>query len=226
MKLNRCNCVITGVTGATGAVIREHLLDQGATVIGITRPSNDSNGLTRQGTNDFTLGLDVFDPDYIRNGIELIRKELHQIHVWINIVGGFEMGENVEVWPTSAWEKMWRLNFLSALHSTQAILPHFKEFNTGRLVHFGSAAVTSGMAKAGPYLVSKAAVHELTIATAAELRDSDITCNAILPGTINTKANQDAMPDADRSTWVTPQTIAEKIAGLITSSTNGELIIL
>jgi NAD(P)-dependent dehydrogenase (short-subunit alcohol dehydrogenase family) len=38
-----------------------------------------------------------------------------------------------------------------------------------------------------------------------------ITCNAVAPGTIDTPANRQAMPEADRTTWVSPEEVARAI---------------
>ncbi|NQV16435.1 SDR family NAD(P)-dependent oxidoreductase [bacterium] len=217
------NCVITGVSGATGSAIRSRLLENGATVIGSFRSTHDTQELLKIGSNDYQIGMNPKDPSSIKSAINIISQELHQIHVWINVVGGFEMGSAIEDYPAEVWERMWSLNYLTVLNSTQAIIPHFKLFQTGRLINFGSAAVADGMPYAGPYLVSKAAVQALTKATAAELK-GDITCNAILPTIIDTPTNRNAMPDADYSEWVTPESIATQVISFISNISNGRLI--
>ena len=223
MDLKTINCVIAGVSGETGTAIRSALLQQGATVIGTSRQTGSQRSLVKHSDCDFEIQMDPTDPKSIQSTFNIITENFTQIHVWINIVGGFEMGKTVENYPEAAWDKMWNLNFVTVLNSSQIILPHFKKFQTGRLINFGSAAVESSMALAGPYLVSKAAVHMLTKAIASEL-SGDITCNAIVPGTIDTKSNRLAMPDADFSSWVSPETVAEQILVLLESSTTGELL--
>jgi len=223
MDLKAINCVIVGVSGETGAAIRSLLLRHGASVIGTTRQSGNSHGLVKLSENDFTIEMDPIEAASVQASFNLITEHFSQIHVWINLVGGFEMGETIENYPRAAWDKMWQLNFLTVLNTSQIILPHFKQFQTGRLINFGSAAAESSMALAGPYLVSKVAVHMLTKAIASEV-SGDITCNAILPGIIDTQANRHAMPDANVSSWVSPETIAEQILILLESSNSGELI--
>jgi len=49
---------------------------------------------------------------------------------------------------------------------------------------------------------------------AAELRDSNINVNCVLPSIIDTPENRAAMPDADFSRWVTPGALAKVIAFL------------
>jgi NAD(P)-dependent dehydrogenase (short-subunit alcohol dehydrogenase family) len=62
----------------------------------------------------------------------------------------------------------------------------------------------------GPYAASKAGVHRLTEALAAEWKGK-ITVNAVLPSTIDTAANRTSMPNADFSKWVRPEELAEVI---------------
>ena len=222
MDPKNCNCVITGVSGATGSAIRAELLKKGATVIGTVRPKHIQT-LTQVSPNDYQIGMDPLNRRSIDSAITQISQQLTQVHVWVNIIGGFDMGSLIEDYSTESWERMYALNYLTVLNSSQAIIPHFKTFQSGRLINFGSAAVAEGMAQAAPYLVSKGAVHSLTKACASEL-NGDITCNAILPTIIDTKANRDAMPDADFSEWVLPETIASQISKLISNQSNGALI--
>jgi NAD(P)-dependent dehydrogenase (short-subunit alcohol dehydrogenase family) len=67
----------------------------------------------------------------------------------------------------------------------------------------------------GAYTASKAGVAKFTEALAEELKDRNITVNAVLPSTIDTPANRADMPTADFSRWVTPQAIADVIVFLL-----------
>jgi NAD(P)-dependent dehydrogenase (short-subunit alcohol dehydrogenase family) len=69
----------------------------------------------------------------------------------------------------------------------------------------------------GPYAASKAAVHRLTEALAAEWKGR-ITVNAVLPSTIDTAANRASMPKADFTKWVTPLELADVILFLISDA--------
>jgi NAD(P)-dependent dehydrogenase (short-subunit alcohol dehydrogenase family) len=62
----------------------------------------------------------------------------------------------------------------------------------------------------GPYAASKAGVHRLTEALAAEWKGK-ITVNAVLPSTIDTAANRASMSKADFAKWVSPKELADVI---------------
>jgi NAD(P)-dependent dehydrogenase (short-subunit alcohol dehydrogenase family) len=46
---------------------------------------------------------------------------------------------------------------------------------------------------------------------AAEYRHKGINTNCVLPGTIDTPENRQAMPNADYDRWVTPKEVADVI---------------
>ena len=66
----------------------------------------------------------------------------------------------------------------------------------------------------GAYCASKDVVIRITEAMAAELRDSNINVNCVLPSIIDTPENRAAMPDADHTRWVAPDALAKVIAFL------------
>ena len=69
--------------------------------------------------------------------------------------------------------------------------------------------------RAVPYTVAKSAVVALARAIAIEVLDAGVRVNAVLPSTIDTPPNRSAMPDADASRWVKPESIAAVIEFLL-----------
>ncbi len=55
----------------------------------------------------------------------------------------------------------------------------------------------------------------ITESLAGELKAHGIKVNCVLPGTIDTPQNREAMPKADFSTWVPPADLASVIAFLL-----------
>ena len=108
------------------------------------------------------------------------------------------------------WQRMYALNVLTALNASRSAIPHLVASASGRIVNVGATAALQAGAGMGAYAASKAGVHRLTEALAAEWKGK-ITVNAVLPSIINTAANRASMPKADFSKWVTPQELAEVI---------------
>jgi NAD(P)-dependent dehydrogenase (short-subunit alcohol dehydrogenase family) len=70
----------------------------------------------------------------------------------------------------------------------------------------------------GAYSASKAAILRLTESLSEELKQKGATVNCVLPSTIDTPQNREAMPGADHSRWVPARDIAEVIAFLLSDS--------
>jgi len=102
----------------------------------------------------------------------------------------------------------------SAFHILRAVIPHMRSAKSGRIIAIGSRAVEAPGAGVGAYSASKAALVSLIRTVAIENKDAGITANTILPGTIDTPANRQAMPKADTSQWVQPASIADLILWL------------
>ena len=222
MKLKDMNCVVTGATGGTGPAIVELLSQKCAAVVGVARGENGR--WSNLGGSRFQINANILDPKSVERLVSEVVKHFKSIHVWINVVGGFAMGKNVEDTKSEDWRGMHDLNFNSVLNCCRQILPIFKAQHFGRIINFGSVAGLEGMGLAGPYAMSKAAVINLTKTVALEGKDYEITANVIIPSIIDTPANRRAMPEADFSKWTTPIQIAEKIVMLIGSVRTGETV--
>lgn len=81
----------------------------------------------------------------------------------------------------------------------------------GKIVTIVSPNAFLGAAGVGAYSVAKSAVLRLTESMASELKEFGITVNAVVPGTMDTPQNRQAMPNADPSKWVEPFAVADVI---------------
>ena len=134
-----------------------------------------------------------------------------QIDILANIAGGFTMGPPIHEAPIRDWDFMLDLNARTMFLTCRAIIPVMLAHNGGRIVSVSARAAKQGQAHMGPYCASKAAVIPLTETLAAEHKCDNINVNCILPGTIDTTQNREAMPDADHSRWVSTTDLANVI---------------
>ena len=135
------------------------------------------------------------------------------LDVLVNTVGGFAGGDLAST-SLAEWRRMIDLNLTSAVIGCRAVLPAMRAARRGRIVNVSSRAVVPPAGGFIAYTVGKSAVIALTQALAQEERPHDITVNAVLPSTMDTPANRHAMPDADRSGWVSTEAVADVIAYL------------
>jgi NAD(P)-dependent dehydrogenase (short-subunit alcohol dehydrogenase family) len=137
-----------------------------------------------------------------------------RVDALVNTVGGFKMGP-VDQSGIDQWDALMSLNARTAYAISAAVLPGMQQRQYGRIVHIAAAPGLKAGGRQAAYAASKAAVIRLTEAIAAENRPHRITANCILPGTINTPQNREAMPDADTAGWVPPTAIAKLISFLV-----------
>lgn len=115
------------------------------------------------------------------------------------------------------WLAMVHANLDTVHRSLRALLPSMVARRRGSVVVVGSRAAQQPWtsARAAAYAASKAAVVALAQAVAAEVVDSGVRINAVLPSTLDTPANRTAMPGADASRWVSLSSAAGVIAFLL-----------
>jgi 3-oxoacyl-[acyl-carrier protein] reductase len=198
--------VVTGALGALGKVVVETALARGAHVAGLDHaPSQIPTTATRIELG----GVDLSDAAQAKKAIDAVAAHFGRCDVLINIAGGFAF-ESVAEGDPKTWQRMYALNVLTALNASRSAIPHLTASPSARIVNIGAMGALQAGAGMGAYAASKAGVHRLTEALAAEWKGK-ITVNAVLPSIIDTPANRASMPKADFSKWVTPQELAEVI---------------
>jgi NAD(P)-dependent dehydrogenase (short-subunit alcohol dehydrogenase family) len=156
------------------------------------------------------LQADVTDAESVRRLFDEVAARHRRLDALVNAVGGFAGGD-LAATDERAWDAMLRLNLRSVYLCCRAALPSMLAARRGRIVNVGSRSVVPPTGGFIAYTVSKHGVIALTQALAHEVRGRGVTVNAVLPSTMDTEANRRAMPTADRSGWVTPESVARAI---------------
>ena len=198
--------VVTGASGALGKVVAEVALARGARVAGVDYAATQSPAA---GNRIELGGVDLTDAAQAKKAIDAAAAHFGRLDALINIAGGFAY-ETVAEGDPKTWQRMYALNVLTALNASRAALPHLAASAAGRIVNVGAMGALQAGAGMGAYAASKAGVHRLTEALAAEWKGK-LTVNAVLPSIIDTPANRASMPKADFTKWVTPQELANVI---------------
>ena len=205
--------VVTGALGALGKVVAEVALARGARVAGVD--FGTSQIAATPDRIEFG-GVDLSDPAQAKKAIDAAASHFGRLDALVNIAGGFAY-ETVAEGDPKTWQRMYALNVLTALNTSRSAIPHLAASASARIVNVGAMGALQAGSGMGAYAASKAGVHRLTEALAAEWKGK-ITVNAVLPSTINTPANRASMPKADFGKWVTPQELADVILFLVSDA--------
>jgi NAD(P)-dependent dehydrogenase (short-subunit alcohol dehydrogenase family) len=198
--------IVTGASGALGRVVAISAQAKGARVAGIDHAASQ---VAATPSRIELGGVDLTDAAQAKQAVDAAAAHFGKLDALINIAGGFAFEAIAEGDPKT-WQRMYMLNVLTALNASRSAIPHLVASGAGRIVNVGAIGALQAGSGMGAYAASKAGVHRLTEALAAEWKGK-ITVNAVLPSTIDTAANRASMPNADFTKWVTPDELASVI---------------
>jgi NAD(P)-dependent dehydrogenase (short-subunit alcohol dehydrogenase family) len=206
--------VVTGAFGALGTAVARRFLADGARLGLINHGPVPAWALNELPAPHVLVGgVDLTNMEATAAAMQRIAGTAGTLDVLVNVAGGFRF-QNLADGDAAVWDLMFAMNLKTAVVASRAALPYLKARGTARIINIGAGAAGRAHAGMGPYAASKAGVERLTESLAEELKDQNITVNAILPGTIDTPANRADMPQADTSRWVAPEALADVVAFL------------
>jgi NAD(P)-dependent dehydrogenase (short-subunit alcohol dehydrogenase family) len=213
------NVLITGANGGLGTAVSAEFLKTGAKVTGVA--------LEWKGSVAFrTISADVTSAE----GCEfMVRQALAEgpLDALVHLVGGFAGGSPLVETSDQIWDGMMNLNLRAAFCAMRAALKPMQAAGHGRILAVGARMALEPAPNFAAYAVSKAALVALVKNVAAEGKRFGVTANVVLPSVIDTPANRKAMPEADFSRWVAPESIAKLIVFLTSDAaadTSGAVI--
>lgn len=219
LQSNRMSILITGAAGGLGSAVCRVFVDAGIPIVAVDRhwkrkmphPAIDADLSTPEGAAGMVAQAQALGP---LDGL-------------VHLVGGFAGGQAIADSDDKTWDLMINVNLRVALNAIRAAMKPMIAARRGRIVAIGSRAAVEPLPNFAAYAVSKAALVALVQNAAAETKDLGVTVNAVLPSTIDTAVNRAAMPKADHSKWVTPESIAKLLLWLVSdaaSDVNGAVI--
>ncbi len=207
--------LVTGASGNLGQAVARAFSAAGANLVLLDRAPDRLPQLfpdLAASPDHLLLGsVDAADVESVERAVQSALERFGRIDVLANTVGGYRAGLPIHEMPLDTWDFMLDLNARPALVLSRAVVPHMLARGSGKIVHVSARAALAGTAKAAAYSASKAATLRLVESLSAELRRENINVNCVLPGTIDTPQNRQAMPKADHSRWVPPEAIADVI---------------
>lgn len=203
--------MITGAAGHLARAVAQVFRARGARLVLLARRTTDVD-LT--GDDMLVVSADLLQRDAIAAAVASARERFGGIDVLCNIAGGFRMGARVHESEPADVDYLLDVNVRTLLNAVHAVVPDMLARRRGKIVNVAAFAAQRGVARMGLYTAVKSAVVRLTEAMAAELRESGINVNCVLPTIIDTPDNRAAMPDADPQRMVAPEDLARVIAFL------------
>src|SRR5215472_9051308 len=199
--------LVAGGTGGLGREVTSAFLEEGATVIVTYRNQPEwekfKNAASAHAARLEGQEVDATDEAAVRQFVEKILSKHHRLDAMVNTVGGYRGGLKLWEMETRVFEQMLNLNFRSGYALSRAAVPAMLKQGRGAIVNVASKAAFDHGAGASAYAASKVAAVAMLDSLAAEVKETGVRVNTLLPSIIDTEANRKAMPRADFSKWPT-----------------------
>jgi NAD(P)-dependent dehydrogenase (short-subunit alcohol dehydrogenase family) len=214
--------IVTGSVGNLGLATAQALQEAGAKTVLVDRSTDRLReafpALAESQDHFLAGGVDLTNADSLNRMAREACERFGRIDALVNTVGGYRGGKPVHEADLADWDFLFQVNVRTTLLACRSVIPQMLQQKRGRIVNVASRDGLVGSAGYAAYSASKSAVIRLTESLAAELKNSNINVNCIMPGTIDTPQNRKAIPAADFTKWVEPEAIAEVILFLVSDS--------
>lgn len=183
MRNNKKIWLITGVSRGLGKALAQAVLDRGDIVIATTR--NGKADLSGDADSLHLLKLELTEPVQIKQTIEVA----YQLHGRLTVVvnnAGYGLLGALEEASDQDIQRVFDVNFFGVVHLIRAILPYFRQQQSGHLVNISSIAGLAPMAGSSLYAAAKSAVEGVSQALAQEVEPLGIKVTLVEPGAFRT----------------------------------------
>jgi 3-hydroxybutyrate dehydrogenase len=184
--------LVTGATAGLGFAVAEALAAAGANLIvhDLAAPREAAESLNaRFGVEVISIAADLSQRAAIETMMGDLLTRLDGIDILVNnaVVRYFAA---VEDFSPERWEQALAVNLSAPFHLSRLALPAMKRRDFGRIINLGSIYSTRAVPERIDYVTTKTAIVGMTRAIAIETAQTNITCNALCPGTLPTPAIQ------------------------------------
>lgn len=215
--------LISGASGAVGRIVAKTLAEAGWQLALVGSSPASADNLKDQFPDALTMAANLSQIEVAEDIITDVLAHYSHVDAVLHIVGGFAMQSALKVTPEDV-NKLFTINFWTVFNLSSAVLPHLVEQGSGHIVAVSAGQALNGGANTAAYAASKAAMSAYIKSVHAEVSQQGVTASVLYPmGTIDTDANRRAMPNADQSSWLNPQDIADTLLHMVTRSTRGRL---
>ena len=195
--------IIVGAGRGIGEAVALRFAREGARVVLAARSGDELNSVAAKirGGNGIAVVrvTDVTNREQVHRLVQVTLNAFHRIDVLVNAAGSYgPIGPFCEADPEK-WIKTFSINLFGAFHLCQAVLPHMIRARRGKIVHFSGGGATAPLPRFAAYGFSKAALVRMTETLAEEVREFNIQVNAIAPGAVDTKLQDEVLAAGARA---------------------------
>jgi NAD(P)-dependent dehydrogenase (short-subunit alcohol dehydrogenase family) len=176
--------IVTGASKGMGRVFARRLVEAGARVAALARPSAQLDALRAEAGSDLlTIECDITKPDQANDAVAACVAHFGKLDLLVNNAAIFrpfliEKASNSDI--TDHFET----NVFGPIWMTRAAIPHLRQ-TRGQIITMSSESVTHPFPMLATYAATKAAVETLSSALADELRADGIRITVLRSGSVS-----------------------------------------
>jgi len=206
MRLQGKIAIVTGAARGIGRAIALRFGQEGARVAIVDLRETEGRETMHQieaagGQAIFVL-TDVSRGDQVQAMVQAVLGRWGTVDILVNDAGICPFEGFLET-PEALWDQVLDVNLKGYFLVSQAVAKIMVERGIkGRIIAVSSISAEFGGSQQAHYCASKAGINLLVKSMAISLGPHGITVNAVLPGTVETDINRDALSDpATREYW-------------------------
>ncbi len=203
--------IVTGASGNMGQAVVKKFIDEGYFVVGTVIP-NDHIAIDFPADKFEKVIVDLMDEDDSQKFVGNVIAKYGSIDAAVLTVGGFAMGGIADT-KIADIDKQYKLNFETAYNTARPVFVQMLKQNSGRIFIIGSRPGLNPIYSKGmvAYGLAKTLIFRLAELMNDEAKGKNVVTSVVVPSTIDTAANRNAMPNAKFEDWVKPEEIADAI---------------
>lgn len=187
--------IISGAAGGIGFALARELGLNGMKIVAAdidpVQLSQAEQSLSSEGIEVLTSVLDVTDFNQWQATLAAAQARFGNIHMLVNNAGVGGIPGTIEETSHDTWRWVMDVNLMGVVYGTQTLTPALKEHGQGGwIVNVASMAGMMGVAYAGAYTASKAAVVAMSESWSAELKPHNIHVSALCPAFVKTRIHE------------------------------------
>jgi 3-oxoacyl-[acyl-carrier protein] reductase len=173
--------LVTGSSRGIGRLIAEHLLTNGASVVGFARGK-----ATFEHPLYAHFQVDTGDPASVQKVFTELKKNINSIHIVVNNAAVLT-SQYAMIMPPASAQAMLNTNLMGPFMVSREASKLMRKIKWGRIINIGSMAASLEPIGDSMYAACKSGLVTLTNVMAKELSPLNVTCNTLAVSAIKTE---------------------------------------
>tara|TARA_Y100001970_G_scaffold288855_1_gene417434 strand:- start:105419 stop:106129 length:711 start_codon:yes stop_codon:yes gene_type:complete len=176
--------VITGAANGIGRAWAERFIADGAVVVACDIDGENLESLKKIGI--FIKKIDVSSQKEVKDAIDFAVEKTGRLDVLFNNAGvGY--GKKLEDSHDQDFESHVAIHLFGCFYGMRFAIPVMRQQGRGRIINTISRNAETCLPRTSAYAAAKAAIWSASRVASAEVSDTDILINMLIPGPTNTK---------------------------------------